>query len=342
MSTVSESDENPLASAAALCITWIDQLPETRRELRRLQLLRVLAQKTLEYASQGVPSDETRFNASELVDLLEQAYPIRRPDKSPAAYIKGLVRELHEKENLERVFQELARDEGGKIVPKLCQERSKGGRGNQSHYWLEPSQADPSRLSTVAECDVPVGGLRYRVERVAKLPIWARWLQGLDFDARKRTRLALIVTAAALFTVTASVVTIKEIVTAPPQLAFLLVFAYLTVVLLPWALLWPFIQVFRWRIAPAPELWLPLTHLERAQIQVTRIGPVGSDGFPLRRLEVVTYGGRCPICDSHVSVHPGRLMWRGRMIGRCDESPREHVFSFDHVTRVGNPLRQSP
>lgn len=66
-----------------------------------------------------------------------------------------------------------------------------------------------------------------------------------------------------------------------------------------------------------------------------------SDGvtyYVLRR-----YVASCPICvTATVRLAKGRPQHWGRIVGRCEDSPREHVFSFDRVTLEGGPLVQRP
>ncbi|HEX7820883.1 MAG TPA: hypothetical protein VF463_09720 [Sphingobium sp.] len=56
---------------------------------------------------------------------------------------------------------------------------------------------------------------------------------------------------------------------------------------------------------------------------------------------VRSYVADCPICDAEtVMLERGGAEFPGRIVGRCRNSPREHVFSFDRVTLEGAPLRQ--
>lgn len=61
--------------------------------------------------------------------------------------------------------------------------------------------------------------------------------------------------------------------------------------------------------------------------------------FESKSLNAVTYSADCPICGGKIKAKSGGIEFWGRIVGRCDESPREHVFSFDHVTRQGRYLR---
>ncbi len=77
-----------------------------------------------------------------------------------------------------------------------------------------------------------------------------------------------------------------------------------------------------------------------AQIESIKLDKFRKNGRPYRKLEFVIYEGKCPICKNTVDVEKGKRQNKGRLIGYCNESPREHVFSFDHVTKKGRLLRQ--
>lgn len=62
-----------------------------------------------------------------------------------------------------------------------------------------------------------------------------------------------------------------------------------------------------------------------------------------RSIVLRRYVSECPICnESTVSLAPGEPEFIRRLVGRCENSPREHVFSFDRVTLEGAPLRLKP
>lgn len=70
-----------------------------------------------------------------------------------------------------------------------------------------------------------------------------------------------------------------------------------------------------------------------------------STGKPIRKIQLVCYWATCPICKDklqrnvRIDVSKGGKEFHNRLIGRCSESPTEHVFSFDRITRIGKPLR---
>lgn len=60
-----------------------------------------------------------------------------------------------------------------------------------------------------------------------------------------------------------------------------------------------------------------------------------------KSIQLVRYKASCPICGASVYLDNGKPDFPRRLIGRCSESPREHIYSFDRVTRMGYALRES-
>ncbi|MBD5801778.1 hypothetical protein AZOA_12020 [Azoarcus sp. Aa7] len=58
-----------------------------------------------------------------------------------------------------------------------------------------------------------------------------------------------------------------------------------------------------------------------------------------KTIKAIRYTSLCPLCGGKVSAKAGGFEFWGRLVGRCEHAPTEHVFSFDHVTRNGRSLR---
>lgn len=52
----------------------------------------------------------------------------------------------------------------------------------------------------------------------------------------------------------------------------------------------------------------------------------------------VVFEGQCGICGDKLIIEKS-YEFNGRYVGKCALAPKEHIFSFDHVTKVGNNLR---
>jgi hypothetical protein len=71
------------------------------------------------------------------------------------------------------------------------------------------------------------------------------------------------------------------------------------------------------------------------QLQLVRDREKKRTGF----FSLVRYYAACGYCGGTVELSEGGSEFPSRIIGRCRDSPSEHVYSFDPVTRRGLPLR---
>lgn len=62
----------------------------------------------------------------------------------------------------------------------------------------------------------------------------------------------------------------------------------------------------------------------------------GKPRYPASELHVVRYLGVCPLCSGVVNVDK-RRWWSAAedLAGRCENAPRQHVFTFDHELKIG-------
>lgn len=62
----------------------------------------------------------------------------------------------------------------------------------------------------------------------------------------------------------------------------------------------------------------------------------GPPRYPVKSIKAVRYTATCPLCGGKVVVRSGgfRRLWA--LVGRCEEAPDAHVFSFDNVLRCGS------
>lgn len=66
----------------------------------------------------------------------------------------------------------------------------------------------------------------------------------------------------------------------------------------------------------------------------------GRSKLARRVFSLVRHWGVCPACAAEVDLAEGGAAFPDRLVGRCNDAPLEHVFSFDPVRLVGAPLRQ--
>ena len=187
---------------------------------------------------------------------------------------------------------------------------------------------------------MPPGGVHYTPQAVAAPAAWlssalksgvVRWTVGLRWVfASGMIVLTLLAVAAIALTFTVGIRA-----TRPPNLAdliSLLTVAGLVAVVRP--IYRFFDDLFDLRIVMAPEALTPISQTN-VTLEIRR--PSGDD--EVGELAFVRYTALCAKCDGSVVVYPGGQDFPGRLVGRCRRSGREHVYSFDHVVRIGLPLR---
>lgn len=89
----------------------------------------------------------------------------------------------------------------------------------------------------------------------------------------------------------------------------------------------PLVWLLEDRIIPAPELVAAFTE-EPCQLEMFK----EARGM---RFRLVRFSGTCPICAGEVELRYGHGHQERRLFGCCRESPLEHRFTFDRVTRLG-------
>ncbi len=218
-----------------------------------------------------------------------------------------------------------------------------GGRNLPTRYAmvLEPF-AQPENEGAeddAPSAPLPPGGLVYRVDPV-KPAIWIRLLLGSKPLPINSCRGYLLLTAAVVDLVWICLVwgglylawskpralTTADI--AVSMLAFLVTYGL-------WCFSRPIRELTTQRVSIGNEAVLSLGALNG---QLRAMKEPGSR-FKGRIVAVVRHWGTCPVCAGEVDLATGGTAFPDRIIGRCNDAPQEHVFSFDPVRLIGAPLR---
>lgn len=101
---------------------------------------------------------------------------------------------------------------------------------------------------------------------------------------------------------------------------------------------WHFRDIFRLfddRIQIAPDWMLAIKEFG-ATVEINRSKNPDEDST----IQVQRYTSICPVCGRMIKLDRGEPDFPRRIVGRCEEHPREHVFSFDRMTKQGKLLRK--
>lgn len=238
-------------------------------------------------------------------------------------------------------------------APLVLRYRQSGrGRAKPMQYWLErlPAISAPTDSESAPEdsendswdiddTTLGAGVIPYTMAycRPVDLTVWGRFIfrngRLLRSDWRWRLltiRLIVLVFSAlvlSFFTVLQAFVTGPLWVKAALVLETLALGTFAALSVRSW------VHAIHDRLRPAPDELLAIG--EPAQIEI-----FGSGQDAEWRL--VRYVAVCAVCAGEIRVLPGEPDFPRRMVGRCHQSPREHVFSFDRITLLGGPLIVPP
>ena len=95
---------------------------------------------------------------------------------------------------------------------------------------------------------------------------------------------------------------------------------------------WPLYRLLEDRVIIAPA-FLQLAYTYEHVLLIRK-------EHDLKTLRMVRFTATCPLCGALVEISKGSGPFRGRLIGKCADSPTEHLYSFDHVLRRGKLLRE--
>jgi hypothetical protein len=324
-------------------VDWLEQNGPNEQKAHRI--LSALAQESLKKATRG--KDQRRFTAEEITAAAgEEPWA---HEKKPNEWLdwKGTV-ETYWNAKKSGVIQ-FAVKRGLKHYPRPHRNSTSGKHKATYEIVAEPipeNGVEPETAvlpaTTPTGPSVDTGGIQYEVSEPGEVNLtwwirpflrrgefrlsgWRSWLI-LCWIVGVVAGTTLIVLAAYLALMAPRPITTKDLA------------GLIGMVALPaWAwfdVIKPWFRLLEDRIKPASTSILALKE-KPAQIEVFRDND-------LRVIRFVRYSGTCSVCGASVYLDDGSPDFPRRLVGRCSESPREHVFSFDRVTRRGAVLRRPP
>lgn len=324
-----------LVEVLACFVTWLD---DTQNEQKNHQILLALGKESLKRAK--VNGKTGRFDKK---DIAAAAHAGAEVD--PQNWVRWSDMKNYWDARRDNYIA-FARQNGIEWVPVLCRNATSGR--NPTEYWLdiesievtEDSQTESAEATSDAERPAAsTRMIRYEVTQPGevKCSVWLKpWLTSGSFHFKGWRRLSVIAWLLLHGTVIALAAIYTYALAVKPELITLRTSAT--------SLLLAFLAYMTWRffIRPVVHLlddrilhvdsWIVAFKEDAAQLEVVKIDKA-------KTIRLVRYTAVCPICSASVSLNNGGAEFPRRLVGQCAESPREHLFSFDRVTRKGMLLR---
>lgn len=329
-----ESDQAHL-SAAQVLLKWLQQEGGNQRIP---QVLTLLAENTVVAltAARTPPVAEVEALARQHVDVHGGSLG----DKAAGRWLRRI--EVEKWWQARRpAIQQACRRAGLECVPELAV-RPGGGRSNSTEYRLEfvplegasEPEAEEPELATVGT-DSYERTIHYQVEP-ARTALWVRWLSTTPQFHIRSWRGHLLVTMILLALAWVLVnwffaclgLWPNHPITSRNVLTILVAGAQTW---LMWFIFGPLSRLPWHRVTLAPDVMLS-DDQRYGQFRLIRNAQKKALGG---WFSVVRHWGTCPICSADVDIRSGSPTFPGRLVGRCSDSPLEHVFSFDPVTLAG-------
>lgn len=325
------------AAAAKVAIEFLARFQGPERQQIPMQIFRVLAELTAEHLAQGVPPERVKFDVSEIADIVAQRVESATPTsrENARAWLRRHWPKVEAIPLEYPLLGELA-EAAEAPVPWPSREGSAGGRHQRTYYFLDARPLTASLWDAPPRPPAPPGTISYTLERVEKVRfgLFTQLLKGPLTGWRRTLAIFSVFSAlwASIALVPMYVLWTDEPVTGAWTFDLFLVALALFAL---WEVALPLLRIINRGAVVAPP-WAasgPFPLIER--------NPVGrrEDGSSISSLSLVRYTATCPLCGGRVTIVNGAGAMRGRLVGACERAPNEHQWTFDHVTRVGAPLR---
>lgn len=310
---------------------WLDtKAPSNEKSYR---ILKALTSESLKKA--GRDASQRRFHADEITAAMGEDEPWTHSlgHNEWLDWNNTVQRFVSQQES---ELQDFARQRGLKLYPSPQRNSTRGGPGNKATYEIV---GKPIPTNVSADELAPDNIIRYiSVSPSAIRPAW--FLRGVFRDGEihlthwKRLVLICVFVGLVLLAFLLSFMAYLGLMEPRPvttrEIANLI--GMIGIPLTAW--LWvirPFTRLLSDRIVLASDLILAIDE-HPAQLELYKADDV-------RVIRFTRYMGNCLICGAEVQMDSGEPDYPRRLVGRCLESPREHVFSFDRVNRKGRVLR---
>jgi len=331
---LTDSNENGLNHETAVIARCLkDYLTVHGRTAQHYQVLHFLADATLHRLSEG------KQPLFKYLAIREAVTGETEGDASAwfGRHWKTLTGEFRQK--CEEGIQKLASDRGLTVYPWIEKRESNGGAGNQALICLAALPIPAS--SAQPEKKLPKHDIDYIPAEKLKLSWWVRWLFDQNHVAEGWRKWMLVWPNLLWFAIVGllGVFLLWAMSQSASPLSTRDTIFLIYIGLLAWYahyLVDRFCRLVDDRIVPASE---HMVGFKEFGVCLELFKPEGSTADTPKRARMIKYAGTCPVCSAQVLLDKGEPDFPRRIVGRCQESPREHVFSFDRATRTGYRLR---
>ena len=302
-----------------------------------VQLLLALCQLSIENPEQ----EKEGFTSVDIVQAIKKIHGDWSDPSSPEKMsddVRKLWNRLKKTWEIKKrgIYQHL-NDSDINVIPVLDKTEG-GGSGNPSYYRIVWNPSNNELLEEVDTTSViePNSNIKYVCEDITDAGILARiFKDGYRLTTIKKILMAIVIALPLIIVWLSLVFFLFGTVMWESLGTEYIVKSSVTLIIVctaSWVSIGRLLLVPTNKIVLAPW-WMQSTDDDR--LLEHRHPP----RFKIKTVKAVHYTASCPKCNGKVSAKSGGFSFWGRIVGRCENAPIEHIYSFDHVTRVGKELR---
>ncbi|MBK4738895.1 hypothetical protein [Noviherbaspirillum pedocola] len=317
---------------AAVARILLDSIPPDKKQQNAFKVMAYLAEKTIAGASEDragpkIPTKQIHLDVG------------TNPNRDASAWVSPLWKEIEEKwyPAIKENVIARCRDAGLNVYPIL-----RKMEGKPAFYWIEAEEISKEESAITpfeSEMDSTPEAITYTKDLALQLSFAGRlfFQEGMRWTAAKRYSFItwqLVYLTMVLIYIAAILLVLwnKKGPLGGQELVMLIMGFFVSgLAYRHGAAVW---KLFDDRIIVAPD-WTIAWKETGATIEINRSNNPDVPGT----IHVNRYSTKCPICGWMVKLDKGEPEFPRRIVGRCEENPREHVFSFDRSTKLGVPLR---
>ena len=327
---VERVDAEELLKAGQIMQDWLRE--SGNATVRPADLFISLFEQTREYIAQGVNVDDAQFTVAELNALIKGKMEGEDSADVARKYVVDNLKKYQElvAENRDSLDAFLRKHNQRQRV--VISSTESQGR-HKKHYFLklEPLGHDDTENQTAAKINPHY--VQYRVKQLPRPWLLARPFMALTLMGWRRTVFlaGIFVLVLGLGGPIVHALFMKKLASWHIYTIFVSAVIFYTVR--------PLYDLIERSILVAPD-WMYGFSVPSAQLELREIGKTDT-GKTIRQIRLAVYEGECPVCGGNINVEDGKGEFKGRLIGECSRARTEHVYSFDHISKVGVPLRQN-
>jgi len=300
---------------------------------KALEVVQALCESTIDKLDKHVHLKYCTFNSSKIA---AETGRLEGNSDADTRWLRGHIDSYHDFIASHR--EELAEHLAGSGVRQFLKISSSGSQGgNRNHFYIElGSTADSVLAEPDTSSKTSSSTITYQLRHLPKPRAWLRPI--LNFELKGWRRSFYVGFPLVVFIVGFLWFGWMFLSREYSQTSNFLLYA--VGIYLLWMFFGAYYVLLTSRISDAPWWVIPFS-VPSAQLEMRPSIATKPNGVSFRTVRLVRYGADCIVCGAPVHIVKGTGEFKGRLIGQCNENGVEHIFSFDHVSKKGVPLRSN-